>query len=246
MSDIFREVEEDVRRERLEKLWKQYGDYVIAAVAVLIIAVAGYKVWQHYHASQIQKASASFVQAIESANGGKTKDAISDFAQIAKTAPHGYAVTAELSEANALLASGKKAEAIALYKKIADKNDDELGQTARVRAAWAMSENASRSDLQELLAPINTDKSGWRFMAREILAYVDFRDGRLKGSLAGYTALAKDKDAPDAIRQRAEAMTTLMRNGVGDYGTLPVDPDAAKAAAQPEQPQATPKDQAKK
>ena len=40
MSDIFREVEEDVRRERLEKIWKEYGDYIVAALALLILAGA--------------------------------------------------------------------------------------------------------------------------------------------------------------------------------------------------------------
>jgi hypothetical protein len=43
MSDIFQEVEEDVRRERYEKLWKKYGNYIIA-LAVLI--VAGVAAWQ--------------------------------------------------------------------------------------------------------------------------------------------------------------------------------------------------------
>lgn len=230
MSDIFREVEEDVRRERLQKLWKQYGDYIIAAVALLVVAVAGYKVWQHYHASQIQKASAAYIQALENANSGKPQDAINGFARIAKTAPSGYAETAELAQANAVLASGKKAEAIALYRKIAEKHNDEIGQTARIRAAWAMADTYSKTDIQDILAPVNTDTSGWRFMAHEILAYTDFRNGKLKESLAAFTTLAKDKAAPDAIRQRAEAMATLMRNGVGDFGTLPAETDADKAA----------------
>lgn len=231
MSDIFREVEEDVRRERLQKLWKQYGDYVIAAAAVLIIGVAGFKLWQHYEYVQTQKASAAFIAAIESANGGKGADAAAAFAKLAKTAPGGYAAVSELAEANALLASGKKDEAVALYKKLADKRSDEIGQTARIRAAWALADSAPKNDLVDLLAPISKDNSGWRFMAREILAYADFREGHLPAALSGFSALAKDSEAPQAIRERAQAMATLLRTGVGDYGTLPADPQADKAAA---------------
>lgn len=232
MSDIFREVEEDVRRERLEKLWKQYGDYVIAAAALLIIGVAGFKLWQHYEYVQTQKASAAFIEAIESANNGKGTDAVAAFARIAKTAPGGYAEVAELAEANALLASGKRTDAVALYKKIADKRSDEIGQAARIRAAWALADSASKTELVDLLSPVNKDDSGWRFMAREILAYADFREGHLPASLAAFSALAKDTGAPDAIRERAQAMATLMRNGVGDYGTLPAEKtDAATDAA---------------
>ena len=44
MSDIFREVEEDVRREKLEKFWKAYGDYVIALAAVIVVGTAVHNV----------------------------------------------------------------------------------------------------------------------------------------------------------------------------------------------------------
>ena len=57
MSDIFREVEEDVRRERFEQIWKQYGDYIIAGVAVIVIAIAGYELWQRYEETQRLKSS---------------------------------------------------------------------------------------------------------------------------------------------------------------------------------------------
>ncbi len=55
MSDIFREVEEDVRRERLEKLWKPYGDYVIAAGRGRLLGIGGYKLWQRYETSRAGK-----------------------------------------------------------------------------------------------------------------------------------------------------------------------------------------------
>ncbi len=37
MSDIFTEVDEEVRREQLKKLWERYGNYAVAA-AVLGLA----------------------------------------------------------------------------------------------------------------------------------------------------------------------------------------------------------------
>ena len=46
LSDIFDEVEEDVRREHYEALWKQYGHYALAFLVVLIVGVA---IWQWYH-----------------------------------------------------------------------------------------------------------------------------------------------------------------------------------------------------
>ena len=48
MSDIFREVEEDVRRERLEKLWKAYGNYAIAGLVLLFAGIGGWQFWQRH------------------------------------------------------------------------------------------------------------------------------------------------------------------------------------------------------
>ena len=222
MSDIFREVEEDVRKERLEKLWKQYGDYVIAGAAVIVVGVGGFKLWQHYEAQQQMKASAAYVVAQQLSESGRTDQAAQDFAAIAKHAPSGYAITAKLAEADALLASGKTNEAVALYKSIAEKNSKDLGDVARIRAAWALADSASKSDLQALLAPLNNAKSSWRFMAREILAYYDFRSGAMKQSQSEYDGLANDPDTPSVLRQRARAMISLIRTGGGrDYGTVP-------------------------
>lgn len=239
MSDIFREVEEDVRRERMEKLWKKYGNYVFLAAAILVLGVASFTLWKRYDAVQTAKASTAYLLAMDLSGSEKYGEAATAFSQIAKTAPGGYAEIARLSEANALLAAGKSKEAIALYMRIADKDDGYLGQTARMRAAWAEADTAKLADLKTLLAPVDKPDSGWRFMAQEIYAYVQFRDGDLPLARATFQKLAADKDAPDSIKQRADAMVTLIRTGVGNYGTLPppkavdqtagdVPPDAAQ------------------
>ena len=41
MSDIFQEVDEEVRREQLKKLWDRYGNYVVAALVLVVAAVRG-------------------------------------------------------------------------------------------------------------------------------------------------------------------------------------------------------------
>lgn len=231
MTDIFREVEEDVRRERLQKLWKQYGDVVIAAVSVLVLGVAGYKLWQYYEVKQTLKASGEYDAALQMSQGANNAQAALVFAKIARQAPSGYAETAKLAQADALLSSGKTADAIALYKTIADKDKNELGAVARVRAAWAEADTASRGDLVTLLQPLADPASPWRFMVREILAYSDFRDGRTAQAESEYQSLSREAGAPANLRQRAGAIAALMRSA--DFGTVPPPSPAAKGAANP-------------
>ena len=218
MSDIFREVEEDVRKERLEKLWKAYGDYVIALLAVIILGIAGYELWQRYEDSQRAKASSAFVAAQQITN---PTQAAAAFAALSKTAPGGYGELSRLSEAGALAAAGKTGDAVALYKDIAN-DTGPLGAVARIRAAWLVADTASRSDLAALLEPVNGATSVWRQMAREVLAYSDYKAGKLTDATAEFDALAADPDAPDALKSRARAFSGFLHGGgAADYGSVP-------------------------
>lgn len=221
MTDIFHEVEEDVRRERYEQLWKKYGDYIIAAIAVIAIGIAGYKFWQRYETQQLINASTQLNAAEKLAEAGDNAAAAAAFANLAKTAPSGYADLARLAEAGSLLAAGNKSEGLSLYKTIAATNSP-LASLARVRAAWAMADTAPKSELQTLLGTLTAPSSAWRFVAGEILAYADYHAGNLKAAQAEFEALAKNSDVPRTLRGRADAMATFIKGG-GDkeYGTVP-------------------------
>lgn len=234
MSDIFREVEEDVRRERFEKLWKAYGNYAIAALVLLFAGIASWQVWERHDAQERAKVSDAFMAAQRITNPQAQASAMLD---LARTAPKGYASVARLAEAGAMFASGQQGNAIALYKEIAANDNGPVGSVARLRAAWGLSETASRKDLADLLAPLNQTGNAWRENAQEILAYADYRAMDTKSALAKYTALSVNAEAPDALRARAKAMAAFLKNGgATTYGSVPADavplpPQAANPSA---------------
>ena len=234
MSDIFREVEEDVRRERFEKLWKAYGNYAIAALVLLFAGIAGWQVWERRDAQERAKVSDAFMAAQRITNPQAQASAMLD---LARTAPKGYASVARLAEAGAMFASGQQGNAIALYKEIAANDNGPVGSVARLRAAWGLAETASRKDLADLLAPLNQTGNAWRENAQEILAYADYRAMDTKSALAKYTALSVNAEAPDALRARAKAMAAFLKNGgATNFGSVPADavplpPQAANPSA---------------
>jgi hypothetical protein len=228
VSDIFREVEEDVRRERLEKWWKAYGDYVIAGVSVLIIAVAAYIFWTRYEEGQRAKAGTAFVAAQQIVDPARAATA---FGKIAATAPSGYARLARLEQADALSATGNRGKALDIYKSVAS-GSGPIADAARIRAAWGMADTAPRAQLVQWLAPLTSTNTAWSQMGREILAYVDFHTGKTADALKEYQSLSHDMQAPDGVRQRAGAMTAFLSNGGGrDFGTVPPPPAPAAPAA---------------
>jgi hypothetical protein len=240
VSDIFREVEEDVRRERFEKLWKAYGTYVIAALVLLFAGIGGYQLWQRHDQQEREKISDTLVAAQRISN---PQAAASAFVDLSRTAPKGYSAVARLSEAGAMLMSGQRNEAIDLYKQIASSDSGPIGSVARLRAAWALAETASRGDLAELLKPLDQPGNAWRENAEEILAYADYRAMDTKSALTRYSLLALDPEAPDALRARAKAMAAFLKTGGAvTYGSVPADavppPQAANGAAAPTTPPA--------
>jgi hypothetical protein len=248
VSDIFHEIEEEVRRERLEKIWKEYGDYIVAAVCLLVIAAAGYQLWRVYDQRARAKASDAYTQAEQLFEAGQTDLAAQAFAKIAVSAPSGYAAVARLQEADAMLMAGKRDGAIALYKKIVAENQPLLSDVARIHEGWAIVETATRPQLQSLLAPLTGPANPWRFIAREILAYRDYRSGDTARAAQEYARLAADKNAPAQLHERSLAMATFLKGGGDkDYGSVPALPvqlqdEAAATGAKPSKPaQGSPK-----
>ena len=41
MSDIFREVDEEVRREKLNQLWERHSNLIVAVALLIVLGVAG-------------------------------------------------------------------------------------------------------------------------------------------------------------------------------------------------------------
>jgi hypothetical protein len=234
VSDIFREVEEEVRRERLERIWKEYGDYIIAAAALLILAAAAYRLWTFYEARERANASNEYLAAQQLMESGQASAAAKVFARLAQTAPGGYAELAKLQTANTLAASGNTPAAITIYRSLTQSSDEMLSAIARLRAAWLMAEDSPKSDVEAMLGPLTAQSSAWSAPAREILAYADYRRGATREALAEFQKLGSDTKAPPGVRGRSKAMATfLAAGGAQNVGVIPMPaaPPLPKGAA---------------
>ena len=230
MTDIFREVEEEVRRERFEQLWKKYGDYIIAAAALIVVAVAAFELWRIYEKREALRASQVFNIAQQMLEQGQPKSAALTFSKLADTAPSGYSQIAMLDKANALYASGSVPQAVDIYKQVAAKGDALLAPVARVRAAWASVDTAPRADVEALLQPLLDPATAWHPVAREILAYADYRAGDSERALSEFRAIANDPNSPETVRQRCKAMATFISaGGNANFGSVPAPAKAAPA-----------------
>ncbi len=224
MTDIFQEVEEEVRRERYQQLWQKYGNLAIAAAALIVIAVAGYELWLAWDRSQREAASNQFHAAEQLAQAGRLGEAETAFAKLAEDAPSGYATLSKFHQAAVMLAAGKRDQALALYDQLAQSKDPNLSGMARLRIAWAQAEYAPRDQIEKTLAPLSGAGNPWRFVAQEVLAFADLREGRFSVALKAYELLASDNKAPQGVRQRAGAIAEYLKANPNSTAAMPSHP----------------------
>ena len=96
MSDIFHEVDEEVRREQLKKLWDRYGNFVIAALILVVVGVAAWRGYAWWEARKAAEAGAAFEAASTLAEAGKRSEAEAAFGKIAADGTSGYRHLARL------------------------------------------------------------------------------------------------------------------------------------------------------
>lgn len=209
---FLREIDEEVRRERLAKLWDKYGVYVLGVAGAIILSVAGWKWYQNYQVQQAARAGAQFVEITQLLAEGKNEEAVRGFEQIASEGPSGYAQLAQLRLAAHARKEGKTDEAIAHYEALAGNAaaDDLLKSFANLQIAALKVDTASWTETQNRLNDLVKDDSSWKFAARELLGLAAYKAGKFEEARKTFTELLAAPDTPASIRQRAQLVMTLV------------------------------------
>ena len=211
MTDIFQEVDEEVRREQLKKLWERYGTYFIAACIVLVICVGAWRGYEWWQAKQAAQSGAAFEQAVKLAESGKHQEAAAAFTKLSADATPGYRVLARLREAAELATTDRKT-AVAAYDAIAA--DNRAGQVVRdlaaVRAGYLLVDTAPYSEILQRLEPATAADRAFRHSAREILALSAWKTGDMSAARRWTEMIMGDPQTPPGPRSRAETLSELI------------------------------------
>jgi len=211
VSDIFQEVDEEVRREQLKKLWQRYGNYIIAACVMVVAAVGAWRGYEWWETKKATEAGAAFEQAVTLAERGKREEAEAAFAKLAVDGTAGYRVLARLRDAAELAGSDRKA-AIAVYDEIAADNGvgPVMGDLARLREALLLVDTSSYGDMRARLEPMTAADRVFRHSARELLALSAWKGGDMGAARHWTDMITADPQTPPATRSRAEVLSELI------------------------------------
>jgi hypothetical protein len=211
VSDIFDEVDEEVRREQLKKLWERYGNYIIAAAVLVVLAVAAWRGYQYWEARKAVEAGAAYDAATTLADQGKHNEAETAFAKLASDGTTGYRVLARLREAAELGERDPKA-AVGAYDAIAAESAGQplVSDLAALRAGFLLVDTASYDEMARRLEPLTQPTGVFRHSARELLALSAWRNGDKAAARKWADAARSDPDAPSGLRARMEVLAELL------------------------------------
>ena len=211
MSDIFREIDEELRRDNLLKLWSRYGRYIIAIAVFALVVAGGIVAWRDHQLSERRAQSTRYAAALTLARDGKEADAVKVFAAIADEGG-GYAILASFEEAALLAKSGDREAAAAAYDRIAAASelDSNLRGLAVLLSVMQRMPDADPHTTIDRLAPLTASGNPWRPSAIELTALARLKLQDKSGALDLFKSLADDPATPQSLRARAAEMTVAL------------------------------------
>jgi len=211
-SELFREIEEDIRKDRLKRLWDRYGLILVGTVAAILVAAAGWQLWQNWQQGRAAEETAALAVLSERLGGEGSAAAADELAALAARAGDGRAGLARFYEAAARADAGDAAAAAALYDALS--GDPSLPRAFRDLATVLMGlhglETMDPAVLRARVAPLDRADGPYRFSAREILAVLALREGDAAAARGLLDALAADPQAPQGVRGRAAQLSALV------------------------------------
>lgn len=209
-EEFIREVDEELRRDRLAVAWRRYGGAVVGLALLAVLGTAGKVVWDRWRQQELAAEAGRYAAAEEALAAARPADAAAALAALAADGQTGYATLARLREAEAKLALKDEAGADAALEALAQgggaAGDPILRDLGTVLAAAREIDAGDPAALRARLEPVAAAGSPWRDLARELLAVLAIRAGDLDSARKLLGEIAGDAGVPASQKSRAQEL----------------------------------------
>lgn len=202
-DNIFREVDEELRSDRMRALWRRFAPYVIGAAVAVVALVAVNEGWAWYHASKAAASSDELYAAFELADGGDLAAAQAQLDSVIADGSGNYPTLAEFRKAGLLARDGKIDEAVAAYDSLANSQSNQrLRELALVLGGTLMVDHGNLADVEARVGSVATDTSPLRNAAYEALGLAQYKAGDFTAARTSFEAVINDPLTQSTTRNR--------------------------------------------
>lgn len=204
MADVFDEISDDLRREKLNQFWRENGSWIIGAAVLAVVLTGVMAFWRQWEYKRSLRSTTELYRLLEAADVAKLE-------QFGRAGPADQGVIALFMAAAEHLRKQEKKEALAIYGEIADKAgaDRSWRDLARLLSVSQQLEDGEPAKLEKELSRLDGPRGVWRYTALELQALLAARQGQAQKAADILAKIAADPDAPSDARTRAVTLREL-------------------------------------
>ena len=212
MTDEFiREVDEDLKQEKTEKLWKKFLPYIISVSLGIVFSTTGYVAWDNFSKNNRQQLGDDFTAAVELAKEEDIDAALQALDRIVDKGSDGYVTLSKMKQASLMIESGMLEEGLEIYK---DLERNAVDQSFRDIATILFVLNSMDSESPELLIkkiePLEDSKI-WKSSALELKAFIFLKNGQIKNAIETFESISSMPSTPSSLSNRSRNMLDLLK-----------------------------------
>ncbi|WP_338424433.1 tetratricopeptide repeat protein [Sphingopyxis kveilinensis] len=212
---LLQEVDEAVRKDRLDTIMQRYGRWIIGGVAAILLAFGGYLYWNHRQDVARGEQAEELVAALDKLQANQPRAAASELEKIAAEGTPAYRAAAMMQQANIKAGAGDLKAAAALMAKVAADTevDQSLRDLALIRQTAFEYDTLKPEAVIARMKPMVDAKdpaSSWFASAAELSATAHYQLGQFDQAGALYGRIAKLPDVTKSLQSRAVQMAGML------------------------------------
>lgn len=213
LGDAFiREIDEELKNEKLQKLWNKYGLFIILFVVAAVSAAVSFETFKSWNEKRNQEFSNAYAYALNLQNQGRYAEAADILQNLEKAKRGVYSNIAQIQLANIKLEQGEPEAAIALLENAAADNsfNPQMREIAIIKLASLKLDYAPAEEIQNLLSQFINEQGTWTNMAKELLAMLAIRESDFSTARTLYQEINSAENASDSLKTRAADMLNVL------------------------------------
>lgn len=228
MADIFEEVEESIRQDRLTILWKKYGILAYLGAGLLLGGVALKEYLDQSAVEQINGAALTLEAALDDLEAGDYQVSGDSLSRLANSDARVSPVAAHFLAQVRLDGNGDAAAAAdVLAAAAAESSSGPAEKLALLKSAYLVADTSSKAELEARLAPIRSEGTAFSALAIELIAAKALEEGDMEFARTEFNYLRLASNVPAGVSKRAaQALATMP--------PAPIDPLLQTDPLQPE------------
>ena len=213
MSDVFQEVDEELREEKYKSIWRKFRYYVIGGLILFILGIAANAFWKDYNLKEINDRSEKFFTAIEMAQEDKVNaiTLLEKFANQEERNSEYNALIARFTEAAIRRSEKDFNGALLIYQSLEDNNIsnfyEDYAKLSSVEMLFALN---NKKDAKLILDDLISNTSDLKYIAMEYLGYLEIDEGNFSKARTIFTNIADDALSSVNMKNRSREVLSIL------------------------------------